>query len=189
MFVSALDALDHEDVVISAVASWLDTYVSRPDPLSARASPMCIRSRVAIDQGEILLARRDTPCRNEIGYMREIVQIGESFRGTIEREPTRTESFSILFCYDHVDLKLFEEACRSQKAAFLTAKLLLGKFHPEIKLHALNDSNHWFKPAPYPILALRQLIKADIRFLTNNRNVADRADLVSIYKDAFGDYR
>lgn len=186
MLITVKEALHQTDIVLRSVAEWLDGYVSQPDPNSTRAIPMCIRSRVAIDRGLILLAHRTQPTPTQTSYLSEIEQINNLYHNCRTGTAQLANYFSILFCYDAVDLELFEASCRTCKSSFLTRKLLLGKFHPEIRLHALDNAEHWFQPTPFPILALRRLIREDQRFLSRNRHVEDRGKLVEIYKNVFG---
>lgn len=138
-----------------------------------------------MDLERIHLVLREAPEPTAAGYDLEIDQILRSFLNTQPTVGEMLEAHSVLFCYPAVDMELFEGRCSFHKKSFIEREMLLGKFHPEIKLHSLDDPKHWFKPCPRPILALRQLIPEDIRFLEQNRIVSDRGELVEAYEKVF----
>jgi hypothetical protein len=175
------------DPLLAAVAEWLFTAVSQPDPSSKRDRPMCVRSSRALKIGRIHLVARNEPTAVESAFDQEISLIEAVFETSKPVEGEMLEAHSILFCYPHVNLAIFEAICAARKSDFIRRTLLLGKFHPDVQLHALDDATHWFLPCPLPILALRQLIPEDFRFLQRNRIISDRGELVEAYQEVFGD--
>jgi len=125
-----------------------------------------------------------------INFEKEIELLENTFY--LKRPVTKQliPEYSILFVFNECSFEDIEYHCSSKKVYFLRKRLLVGKFHPEYQMHILDDNTVFISPPPHPIIAIRELIKQDFRFLKYaNASDSKIKNYVEVYEEMFGRFR
>ena len=156
--ISVNDGLSSENKVISKTSKWLKEVIANPNVFGTKR-PVCPRSVAAIRWDRILLFYRDrnSQDQNELELLEKVYH----------QTNTGEYGYSILFVYDEFGANEITQVCHEKKLYFLEKKLLVGKFHPEITMKLLDNAEIEVPCCPYPIIAIRELVKEDKVFVDN----------------------
>lgn len=156
-------ALTLDNRFLKEIADWIINYIAKPKMIPNREKPVCPRAEKAINNWNIKLVDRTS--NSPINFEEEITSLEKLFYETVPIKKEDPPEYSILFVFNDCSFEEIERHCLNKKTYFLNKKLLVGKFHPEYHMYTLDDHSAFIKPPPYPILAIRELVHQDFRFL------------------------
>lgn len=175
--ISVAQALDGKYCdLLSQLAKWVVNQIAAPGQLGR---PICPRAAAAIENGEIYLAQRAAPC----DFWREFDEILGLYSSA--KETQKSKEFSILFIYRDFPLLNLNELFHHHKELLLRRRILLGRFHPLLLKTLLDDDKVSIPYPPFPVIAFRELLPVDRRFLINRYTSTDDSERIDrLFQDA-----
>ena len=162
------EAIKSDIEALSKTAIWIKDIISEKKIHSGKSRSICPRSKNVIEKNNILLCFRSKDVKNESEV--------EIIKNLFLDKDKGFYGYSILFVYERYDKKLITNLCKDKKIELLNEKILIGKFHPEIEMRTLIDNTIVIPPCPFPIIAIRRLIKEDVVFFNNQYSDSSKDD-------------
>jgi hypothetical protein len=181
---SALDGTDSGESIVGAVNDWIRTVVARPDERLQRPGAQCPFVPPALAAHSLYLTT------SRVSSVEEIENVVHShasstFPALIERHDSdRSEFVTLVVAFTTLSVAeaaAMVELHRTRLKTFVVQRgLMLGEFSPAHFLPARHNADVNVGWAPAPILALRNMVRSDRRFLIA------REEWMEAYRERFG---
>jgi hypothetical protein len=171
-----------EQALFATTATWLDEFISRPNPALGRSGDVCPWTRRTLQLGRLFLASiqgTEEACIDAC-----VLSLLSAFRAMGDAICPLDTFCAIVTVFPQLSPEVGDQVIVAThtrlKPVFLRNQMMLGEFYPSCEKHGLHTAD--FRPlhAPHPLLVLRAMVEADLLFLT------DRNEFVEAYLQTFG---
>ena len=171
-----------EQALFATTATWLDEYISRPNPALGRSGDVCPWTRRTLQLGRLFLA--SIQATGEACIDACLLSLLSAFRAMGDETCLFDTFRAIVAVFPQLSPEVGDQVIVAThtrlKPLFLGSQMMLGEFYPSCEKPGLHTPD--FRPlyAPHPLLVLRAMVEADLLFLT------DRDEFVEAYLQTFG---
>lgn len=153
---------------VYACMDWTTGYIAKPHSEIGRPGVICPRvpSALKADSLYFHLYHAETIAEDEAGDVVRGLEDAFLALPPTQQPQRQLKALLLVLPRDTEAARLnVEQVQRKYKEGSLKRGILLGKFHSQLKATALNNPHFSPGRSPFPILALRYAVAADVRFM------------------------
>ncbi|MEQ2026053.1 DUF6875 domain-containing protein [Xenorhabdus szentirmaii] len=165
------DVLSSDELNSSAlktIAQWCIDYLCHPHSELGRTGVVCPYSPIAIKKETFWLTEIKTKGRKEEDIKRDIINLSSLFHKQEPWEGENTQFKTILSVWNDASIKDLVRLHQEVKPIFLHKGLMFGEFYSDCEKRGLWNSNFYPLRSPIPLLVVREMLEADIVFLSES---------------------
>ncbi|PHM44533.1 hypothetical protein Xmau_01690 [Xenorhabdus mauleonii] len=165
------DVLSSEETTSSAlktIAQWSIDYLCHPHPELGRAGVVCPYTPISIKKKTFWLTEIKTEGRKEEDIKQDIISLAYLFHKQEPQEGEDAQFKTIVSVWSDISVKALARFHQEMKPVFLHEGLMFGEFFSSCKKRGLWNANFYPLRSPIPLLAIREILEADIVFLSES---------------------
>jgi hypothetical protein len=176
----------HAPDPLSTVHDWIEKFICSPHEELGRKGHVCPYVAGSIAAGRLLYAISEADALPLETAERDAVSARELFRVLLPGGHVCEVHDCLVLLLPYLSeakgCRLLKSVHYAVKPAFVSSGLMLGEFHREMRNRGIHNPAFLSARSPVPLLVVRRMVPADLRFLTeDDEPVARRIEYVTQY--------